>query len=43
MSRSTALTAGGGRRADRLAHAAERLLRMAGDARLAAVLGKSGR
>ena len=35
MSRSTALAAGGGRRADRLAQAAQRLLRLAGDARLA--------
>lgn len=35
MSRSTALAAGGGRRADRLAHAAQRLLRLAADARLA--------
>jgi hypothetical protein len=30
MSRSTALPASGGRRADRLAHAAERLLALAG-------------
>lgn len=35
MSRSTALAASGGRRADRLARAAQRLLRVAGDARLA--------
>jgi ResB-like family len=35
MSRSTALAAGGGRRADRLAQAAQRLLRLAADARLA--------
>ena len=35
MRRSTALAASGGRRADRLAHAAERLLRLAADARLA--------
>lgn len=35
MSRSTALAAGGGRRADRLARAAQRLLRVAADARLA--------
>jgi cytochrome c biogenesis protein len=35
MSRSTALAAGGGRRADRLAQAAQRLLRIAADARLA--------
>ncbi|MDP9468361.1 MAG: hypothetical protein M3P32_06435, partial [Chloroflexota bacterium] len=35
MSRSTALPASGGRRADRLARAAERLLRLAADARLA--------
>ncbi|MEP7040146.1 MAG: cytochrome c biogenesis protein ResB [Chloroflexota bacterium] len=35
MSRSTALAAGGGRRADRLAQAAQRLLRFAADARLA--------
>ena len=35
MSRSTALAASGGRRADRLAKAAQRLLRIAGDARLA--------
>jgi cytochrome c biogenesis protein ResB len=35
MSRSTALAATGGRRADRLARAAQRLLRLAGDARLA--------
>jgi cytochrome c biogenesis protein len=35
MSRSTALAAGGGRRADRLAHAAQRLLRLAADPRLA--------
>jgi len=35
MSRSTALPAGGGRRTDRLARAAERLLRFAADARLA--------
>ena len=35
MSRSTALAASGGRRADRLAQAAQRLLRVAADARLA--------
>jgi len=35
MSRSTALAAGGGRRADRLAQAAQRVLRLAADARLA--------
>lgn len=35
MSRSTALAAGGGRRADRLAQAAQRLLRIGADARLA--------
>lgn len=35
MSRSTALPAGSGRRADRLTHAAERLMRLAADARLA--------
>jgi cytochrome c biogenesis protein ResB len=35
MSRSTALAASGGRRADRLAQAAQRLLRVAGDGRLA--------
>lgn len=35
MSRSTALAADGGRRADRLAQAAQRLLRLAADARLA--------
>ena len=35
MSRSTAVAASGGRRADRLAHAAQRLLRLAADARLA--------
>jgi len=38
MSRSTALAAGGGRRADRLAQAAQRLLRIAADARLALAL-----
>jgi cytochrome c biogenesis protein ResB len=38
MSRSTALAAGGGRRADRLAQAAQRLLRIAADARLALTL-----
>lgn len=38
MSRSTALAVCGDRRADRLAHAAERLLRLAADARLALVL-----
>ncbi|MGZ8562079.1 MAG: cytochrome c biogenesis protein ResB [Candidatus Limnocylindria bacterium] len=35
MSRSTALPVSGGRRTDRLAHAAERVLRLAADARLA--------
>jgi hypothetical protein len=35
MSRSTALAASGGRRADRLARAAQRLLRLAADTRLA--------
>ena len=35
MSRSTALAASGGRRADRLAQAAQRLLRLAADTRVA--------
>ena len=38
MSRSTAVAAGGGTRADRLARAAERLLRLAADPRLALAL-----